>query len=51
MKLTKKYKQIILDFGYPEEDIIQIEKALPLTDFELLIERKPDKKISKKEAL
>ena len=45
-KLTKKQKQIILDFGYPQEDLKYIEEALSFTDFELLIERQNDKKIS-----
>ena len=49
-KLTKKQKSIILDFGYPQEDLKYIEEALPFTDFELLIERQNDKKISLKKA-
>ena len=49
-KLTKKQKQIILDFGYQQEDLKYIEEALLFTDFELLIERQNDKKISLKKA-
>ena len=45
-KLTKKQKQIILDFGYPQEDLKYIEEALSFTDFE----RQNDKKISLKKA-
>ena len=45
-KLTKKQKQIILDFGHPQEDLKHIEEALSFTDFE----RQNDKKISLKKA-
>ena len=34
-KLSKEHQEIILNFGYPERDLVQIEKALKYTDFEL----------------
>lgn len=33
--LSKEHQAIILNFGYPEKDLEQIEKALQYTDFEL----------------
>lgn len=51
-KLNKEHQAIILDFGYPKEDLKQIERALSKTDFELLTpEKNQDEKISKDKAI
>lgn len=39
MKLTKKDKQLITSWGYPEEDLKQIEEATSKTKYELDNER------------
>ncbi len=46
-KLSKEHQEIILNFGYPERDLAQIEKALKYTDFELYDQSKTeDEKIT-----
>ena len=46
-KLSKEHQEIILNFGNPERDLAQIEKALKYTDFELYDQSKTeDEKIT-----
>lgn len=50
--LSKQNKEIILSFGYPKEDLKQIEKALKYTDFEILTPAfNKDKKIDIQKAI
>lgn len=49
--LSQQHKETILNFGYPKEDLKQIEKALSKTDFELFGDNLPEEKISKEKAL
>lgn len=44
--LNKRHKEIILGFGYPKEDLRQIEKALKYTTFTLCIKGKEDEIVS-----
>lgn len=42
-KLSKEHQEIILNFGYTELDLAQIEKALKYTDLELYDQNKNEK--------
>jgi hypothetical protein len=50
-KLNQQHQEIILNFGYPKEDLKQIEAALKCTDFEILTEGKEDEKTTIEKAV
>lgn len=50
MKLSKKDKEILKEFGYPEEDMEQIGEAMRKTVYTLCKDNEEDERISREKA-
>lgn len=53
MKLTKEDKKLLKDWGYPDEDLKQIERAITKTTYELAMNsfNTRDNKVTRNEAI